>query len=149
MESHPVRAFGEKQPDEEASLKYAFTEVIRESTFPGVGGFSFCLLGSPWGHCYQDIAGSFAWDKVKLSDIATPEYRRFKRTGTAHYEYSTFPPTQRGVGVAGALLAQAELGFIHSPLQYDSVLRRLDVTLQDFSAEVNQVATDLICPSEK
>ena len=55
----------------------------------------------------------------------------------------------RGVGVAGALLPQAELGFIYSPLQYDSVLRRSGVTLQDLFAEVNHIATDLIDSSEK
>jgi hypothetical protein len=150
-EAQPIPEFGEWGEDEkeEARLRSAFTEVIRESTFLGVGGFSFHLLGSPLGHCYQDDTGYFSWDTVKISEIDTPEYRRFQKTGTAHYQYNTIAPQQRGAGIAGAFLPQAELGFIYSPLQCDSVLHRSGVTLQDLSAEVNQIATDLICPSEK
>jgi hypothetical protein len=108
MESQPIPESGEWYEKEEFRLFLAFTDVIRESTFPGVGGFSFCLLGSPLGHCYQDVAGFYAWDKVKLSEIDTPEYRRFKKTGTAHYEYTTFPSRQRGVGVVGGVCVAAE-----------------------------------------
>jgi hypothetical protein len=146
MESQPIPEFGEWGEDEkeEARLRSAFTEVIRESTFLGVGGFSFHLLGSPLGHCYQDDTGYFSWDTVKISEIDTPEYRRFQKTGTAHYQYNTIAPQQRGAGVTGAFLPQVERGFIYSPLQSDSVLRRSGVTLQDISSEVNQIAADLI-----
>jgi hypothetical protein len=127
--------------------------VVRESAFPGVGGFSFTLLGSPFGHCYQAHAGSLSWAIVSSSDIMTPEYRRFEETGTAHYEY-TMVETCRGAGVAGAFLPQIGLGFIYSPLEPGErlepglVLRRSGVTLRALCAEVSQIAAKLVSPDE-
>lgn len=150
MGSQPIRESGklDSKEEEELRLSLAFVEVVRESTFPGVGGFSFNLLGSPQGHCYQNYGESIAWDSVKLNEIDTPEYRRFEKTGTAHYQYSVTSPQQRGAGVTGVFLPQVELGFIYSPLQFDLVLCRPGVTLEELTSEVNQRVAELKCPSE-
>jgi hypothetical protein len=87
MQEQQVPADREWAEQEELRSSLAFTNVIRESKIPGVGGFSFNLLGSPEGHCYQDEAGYFGWDRVNVSDINTPEYQHFIMTGTAHYLY--------------------------------------------------------------
>jgi hypothetical protein len=148
IDSQPIRELGKWYLEEEVPLRLAFADVVRESPFPGVGGFSFTLLGSPLGHCYIGDGGFFAWDSVKLSEIDTPDYRRFEKTGTTHYQYSLTAPQQPGAGVAGVFLPQVELAYVYSPLQSDSVLRRPGVTLEGLSSEVNQIASELICSSE-
>lgn len=135
-------------PEEELRLTQAFIDVVRESSFSGVGGFSFYLLGSALGHCYQNHAGFFAWDSVRIGQIPIPEYRHFEKTGTTHYQFSLTSPPQRGAGVTGAFLPQIALGFIYSPLQSDQVFHRPGVTLEELSSEVNQIAAELICSSE-
>lgn len=148
MQEQQVPADREWAEQEEFRSSLAFTNVIRESKIPGVGGFSFNLLGSPEGHCYQDEAGYFGWDRVNVSDINTPEYQHFIMTGTAHYLYNTIAPTQRGAGVVGAFLWQANLGFIYSPLECYSAYRRSNVTIPDIASEVNQIAMNLISRSD-
>jgi hypothetical protein len=114
MELQPIMKSGEWYSEEEFRLSLAFEDVVRESTFQGVGGFSFELLGSPLGHCYQNRAGSHFWGTVRSDEIDTPEFRSFEKTGTAHYQYS-MTSSYRGAGVTGAFLPQIGLGFIYSP----------------------------------
>jgi hypothetical protein len=108
MELKPIIDPGRWYSGDELRLSVAFKDVVLESTFPGVGGFSFELLGSPLGHCYQNGAGSHSWGTVRSDGIDTPEFRSFEKTGTAHYKYN-MTSSYRGAGVTGAFLPQTRL----------------------------------------
>lgn len=134
------KTLGGLESSNEDVLVHAFEELIFDGAFPGVGGFWFILLGSPLGHCYQNHAAFYAWDRVRVTDIDRPEYRRFQRTGTAHYAYSTTSPKLRGAGIAGVFLPQVELGFIYSPLQFDGATIWTTTTLEELTKKIDQLA---------
>jgi hypothetical protein len=87
----------------------------------GVGGFIITLLCSPHGHCYSGNLGVHAWDKISIPGGLTDAQIADRASGKTEYRYRILPPSRRGVAVVGAMLDQAKLGFVYSPLSVHSI----------------------------
>lgn len=88
-----------------------------------VGGFGFLLLASPHGHCYQNEAGVATWDAITIGQPLTETQQGDRRSGMTQWGFHTCSPELRGVGVTGALVLDAGVGFIYSPLTRDEPTR--------------------------
>ena len=123
------------QSAEERVLTQRFFQYMEKSLDPNVGGAVVNCLCSPFGHCYQDHAGTHSWDRISTLDSTPPEVRAAEhRTGGTSYSYHVYSPATRGTGVVGFFLEQAGVGFIHCPLERDDPLRVKAADQSEFSA---------------
>jgi hypothetical protein len=138
----------------EHEAESAFTSAFRQLfdgvfVSEGVGGFGFLLLGSPYGHCYQPHAAVTNWDQVDLSTGLTDRHLADHRSGMTQWSFHTQGARLRGVGVAGAAILDAGIGYIYSPLERDApfewrfeppVPTNHGATLQAFQRQIDAVA---------
>jgi hypothetical protein len=85
-----------------------------------VGGFGVMVTCSPYGHFYLDFGAITCWDTIQIPPGLTEQQLADRRSGKTSWNYSIIAPTLRGVGVVGALIADAGVGYLYSPLHQDS-----------------------------
>lgn len=102
----------------------AFIEGVRQllgeiQVTESVGGFYFLLEASPRGHGYYSLAGVTAWDRVWGGTPVSAQQLADRRSGMTEWAYQVSPSRWRGVGVAGAIVLNAGVGYVYSPLVAD------------------------------
>lgn len=107
----------------EAEFFRRFHEYVYSARDRNVGGAIVYCLCSPFGHCYQDHAGTMAWDVITLPDRTDPTERLTKhKTGIASFSYHVYSAIERGIAVVGLYLEQPEVGFLYAPLEFDDTV---------------------------
>lgn len=89
----------------------------------GVGGLPIMVTCSPYGHCYNAIATSKAWDKVSILGGVTEQQLADRRTGMTEWSFNIQATQYRGVAILGAIMINAGVGYIYSPLENDEPLK--------------------------
>ncbi len=82
----------------------------------GVGGFGITTICSPYGHCYSNYGGVSTWDVVSIRQGVTEEQLADRRSGKTQWSYNINGAKLRGVGVVGALIPDAGIGYIYAPI---------------------------------
>jgi hypothetical protein len=103
----------------------------------GAGGFGISTVCSPFGHCYSGFGGVVSWDTVVISADGSggvsEQQLEDRRSGMTQWGYNISEPKLRGVGVVGAIVPDAGVGFIYSPFQQDDPIQfRLSVQTEQF-----------------
>lgn len=86
------------------------------SVSPGVGGAYFNLLGSPRGHCYQDLMGSSVWMPITLGIGRTARHEESRLTGEGEFVIGSMSTRYRGVAVTAVYVPQARHAYIYGGL---------------------------------
>jgi hypothetical protein len=82
-----------------------------------VGGFGIMTLCYPLGHMYQMSGGAAAWTFGQQAPVE--QQLADKQSGMTQWRYGIFLPKLRGVGVVGAIVPDAGIGYIYTPLWRD------------------------------
>jgi hypothetical protein len=109
---------------QELSFTHRFTKYLEEFGNSNVGGVAVNCLCSVYGHCYQNHAGAFSLDSIEIPDRMPVELRRSaERSGMGRFAYHLYSADERGVAVVGYYLEQAQIGYLHVPLERDDPLK--------------------------
>ncbi|MDO8411737.1 MAG: hypothetical protein Q7S93_16920 [Phenylobacterium sp.] len=138
---------------EEVAFRGA-TQKLFESIPVGdtVGGFGILLQASPIGHCYLPHSGVFAWDEIDLRTGLTPKQVADRQSGMTEWRYNVHGPRDYGVGVMGAVVPNAGVGYVYSPLTEDTPRAwrfepppgaAAGEMLSAFQAQLEQAATEI------
>ncbi len=84
-----------------------------------VGGFGITLTCSPYGHCYNGFGGVTAWDTITVGHALTEQQLADRRSGMTQWGYNIQGSKLRGIGVVGAIIPDAGIGYIYSPFSDD------------------------------
>lgn len=114
---------------EESRFLGTFTNLFLTSpqVTTEVGGLVVSLLGSPYGHCYQQHAGAYSPGPIT---IGAPPHPNALPRGGDRYAYNFLESNHRGVAIAGAFLDEARFGFIYNPLEADEPQLFRNTTMQ-------------------
>ena len=126
LELPPVQGSNITEPMSlaEAEFSRRFHEYVYSSRDPNVGGAVVNCLCSPFGHCYQDHAGSMAWDVIVFPDSTDPAEKQGKhKTGITSFSYHVYSAIERGIAIVGLYLEQPEVGFLYAPLEVDDAVQ--------------------------
>jgi hypothetical protein len=83
-----------------------------------VGGFGIMALCHPSGHMYLMSGGATAW--ASGQQVSVEQQLADKQSGMTQWRYGIFPPKLRGAGVVGAIVQDAGIGYIYTPLKEDN-----------------------------
>jgi hypothetical protein len=131
---------------EEHKFRQAIHSLLFEPavhTAGGVGGFMFELLGSPFGHCYGNHATAKYWDSVQFPPGVTPRQAEDRASGMTLFGYCTVASLERGAGVVGAFIEQAQTGYIYRPTRGDPQ-RLFPCTLEQIDRLVTAYAKEMV-----
>ncbi|MEO5586858.1 MAG: hypothetical protein ABIQ81_04095, partial [Novosphingobium sp.] len=98
-----------------------------------VGGVPINLLGSPFGHCYQNHAGAFSPDPIS---IAGPPHPEAAAPGGDRYAYSITGAFHRGVAINSVYFDEAAVGYIYNPLEWDEPCKMAGTTMERMADEL-------------
>lgn len=127
----------EKLPDhiceEEIHFTNRFQTYLRDSRCAGVGGPVVNCLCSEYGHCYQNHANAFSWDKILIGQDDYDQRQKANKTGMYHFEYNVYSSEERGRAIVGLFLGQSNVGFIYDPLRRDEAEKVLGMSHEQFA----------------
>ena len=108
---------------EEIDFTARFQKYVTESKDPNIGGAVINCLCSPFGHCYQNHAGSSRWDTISIPNIEDPAIWEAKhKSGVDSYEYHIYTAAERGLAIVGLYLGQPGIGYIYDPFRSEDPL---------------------------
>ena len=139
LELRPLQgeAEGEYYTLEERRFARRFHEFMAANPVSSVGGLVVEALASPYGHCYNENLGVFV-DRVTVPDPLEPTLRaEMNKAGmNGYYSYAVLSSAERGEAVVGMYFAQAEMGYIHTPLVSDDAVKVSALTQEEFQAVI-------------
>lgn len=134
--------------------EFRFTRAFG-SLFDGIqvsdsaGGFNIMALCFPAGHSYQPSAGVAVWGSGR--EDSAEEQLANRRSGMTQWGYQILPPKLRGVGVVGAIVPNAGIGYIYAPLSEDRPVKwpfpagdEQDLTIQAAFQEQIDIVADRV-----
>jgi hypothetical protein len=104
----------------------SFSQLLSEgatSGLNGVGGLPIRLLASPYGHSYCGSGEARRWDVVTIGVLPTPEAEAARASGQTEFRFNIVESQFRGVGIAGIVLPQLGVGWMHDPIHHDDAIR--------------------------
>lgn len=104
--------FEDEGPFSSAFLKLFNGIYISES----VGGFGITTTCSPYGHCYPSFAGVTSWEMITIGQGVTEQHLADRQSGKTQWGYNISGSKLRGVGVVGAVVLDAGIGYIYAPI---------------------------------
>lgn len=129
----------------ELQLANSFTNQFIGTTAvdDGVGGVPISLMGSPYGHTYNNYACVSNSDTIIIGSGPgtgrTSEHERRAITGETEWRFNVNGPERRGVPVAGLYCDQIQAGFIYMPIQFDEPVPLRDIGMAEFFSVLNHV----------
>jgi hypothetical protein len=110
----------------EFTFQNAFLRLLRDRgtvVRSGVGGLPVLLLASPFGHTYLNYGTAVRFGGN--DDL---------HGGFGEWKFNLVPGKYRGVGVLGAVVPQASVGYLYKPLTQDEA-ERVQLPSNDSEAE--------------
>jgi hypothetical protein len=106
--------------EDEGPFSFGFRKLFNGlHVSDGVGGFGLMVTCSPYGHCYTPFGGVATWDTINLGVGVTEQQWADRRSGMTQWGYNVQGPRLRGVGVVGAVVPDAGIGYIYCPLRHE------------------------------
>lgn len=135
----------------EAPFSFAFRKLFNGlHVSDSVGGFGVTVTCSPYGHCYPPFGGVAAWDTIRGGQALTEQQLANRRSGMTQWGYNISGPKLRGVGVVGAIILDAGIGYIYAPLHKEEPIqwsfskpteqKQHGPVLEEFQRQIDQVA---------
>jgi hypothetical protein len=99
----------------------------------GVGGFLIELLGSPYGHCYQNYVTVKWSDAIHFPPGPTARQLADRASGMTMFGYNVVGAAERGAPVVGIFVDQIGIGYIYRPTEQDAPDKLYPCTLDQIT----------------